>query len=90
MATHTVRFDAEAEQTLAEITSATGLSVSAVLKKGLIVLREQIEQENAVSPYEVYQQLDLGPGGYVDTASTQTKDAAREKIRQKIRQKIQR
>ena len=84
MGTRTVRLDDETERTLAEITAATGLSVSAALKQGLTALRERIKSENATLPYAIYQELDLGPGGYVAAASAQTKNVVREKIRRKI------
>ena len=88
MTTRTVRLDDEAEQALTDITDATGLSVSAALKQGLHALREQIERDGAASPFEVYQQMDLGPGGYTSAPSDQAKQAVREKIRRKIHRRF--
>ena len=52
MRTTTVPLDDEAEKTLAEITRVTGLSVSAALKKGLIVLREEIARNASATPLQ--------------------------------------
>ena len=69
MSTRTVRLDQETEEALQEVKEATGLSISAVLKRGLLVLREQVRRGPSLSPYEVYQTLDLGPGGYAAAPS---------------------
>lgn len=84
MGTRTVRLDKEAEETLEEIRASTGLSVSAVLKRGLIVLREEVVRTASTVPYDIYQQLDLGPGGYAIAPSSRTRQAVREAIRRKL------
>lgn len=63
MATRTVRLDQEAEEALREIREATGLPISEALKQGLRAMRERVSQEAARTPYDIYQELDLGPGG---------------------------
>lgn len=84
MATRTVRLDDEAEKTLKEIKQATGMSVSAALKHGLIVLREEIVLKASTTPYSIYEQLDLGPGGYAIAPAKQARLAVRGKIRRKL------
>lgn len=62
MATRTVRFDAETERVLSEVRAATGLPISEVLKRGLRVLQTHVRQTPERTPYEIYRELDLGPG----------------------------
>ncbi|MGI9304958.1 MAG: hypothetical protein ACR2RB_19970 [Gammaproteobacteria bacterium] len=85
MGTRTVRLDEEAEKTLEEIKRATGMSVSSALKRGLIALREEIAQRPpAEAPYDIYETLDLGPGGYANASSGRTRDGVRDAIRRKL------
>ena len=85
MATRTVRLDDEAEDALAEIREATGLPISEALKRGLRSLRQQVVQDTARTPFDVYQQLDLGPGGYAIAPSTDTRRGVAEALRRKHR-----
>ena len=85
MATRTVRLDAEAEKALREVQVATGLPISEALKRGLRSLREQVRREAGRTPYDVYQELDLGPGGYAVVPSTDTRRGVREAVRRKLR-----
>jgi hypothetical protein len=73
MATRTVRLDAEAEQALDEIRAATGLPISEALKRGLHSLQEKVRADSVRTPYDIYRELDLGPGGYAIAPSTDTK-----------------
>jgi hypothetical protein len=84
MATRTVRLDDEAEAALADIRRATGLPISEALKQGLRSLRERIGQELGRTPYDVYRQLDLGPGGYAVAPSTQTRKGVESALRRKL------
>lgn len=84
MGTRTVRLDDETEQTLDEIRATTGLSVSAALKRGIMVLREEIAKEASTTPYDVYATLDLGPGGYAAGPAKRAKHTVRETIRRKL------
>jgi len=84
LGTRTVRLDEEAEKSLEEITKSTGLSVSAALKKGLIVLREEVARTASATPYEIYSELELGPGGYAVSSSDQTGQALRNAIKRKL------
>jgi hypothetical protein len=78
MATRTVRLDEEAEKVLDEVRAATGLPISEALKAGLRSLQQQLQNsEPERSSYDIYRQLDLGPGGYAIAPSTDTRAAVR-------------
>lgn len=85
MATRTVRLDPEAEKALQEIQAATGLPISEALKRGLRALQEQVRHEAGRTPYDVYQHLDLGPGGYGVAPSTDTRRGVRLALERKLR-----
>ena len=85
MATRTVRLDDEAETALRQIREATGLPISEALKRGLRSLQEQVRDEAIRTPYEVYQQLDLGPGGYAIAPSTQTRRGVAQALQRKLK-----
>lgn len=80
MSIRTVRLDKEAERALREVQAATGMPISAALKRGLRVLRDEVVRQSRETPYDVYRQLDLGPGGYARGASTDTRSTARKAI----------
>ncbi len=84
MAARTVRLDEESEQLLDAITRQTGMSISATLKKGLAVLNEQMEQSAKPTPYEMFRQLDLGPGGYAIAPATEVDRGMQEALRRKL------
>lgn len=84
MATRTVRLDDEAERVLKEVQKATGLPISEVLKRGLRSLREEVRQGTSRTPYDIYCELDHGPGGSAIAPSTETKRAVRDAIRKKL------
>ena len=85
MSTRTVRLDEETEKVLHQIVQITGLSVSSVLKKGVLALREDIGRHTQRLPYDVYKELDLGPGGYASAPSTESRRGVREAIRKKLK-----
>jgi hypothetical protein len=85
MATRTVRLDDEAEAALEQIRDATGLPISEALKQGLRALRQRVVQDTARTPYDVYRQLDLGPGGYAIAPSTDTRRGVSDALRRKFR-----
>ena len=85
MASRTVRLDEQAEAALREIREATGLPISEALKRGLRSLQERVRDEPTRRPYEIYRQLDLGPGGYSIAPSTETKRGVTQAIRRKIK-----
>jgi hypothetical protein len=82
--TRTVRLDQEAEETLQEIKQATGLSISAVLKRGLLAFRKEMARKPTRTPYEIYRELDLGPGGYASAPSTETRRGVKKAIERKL------
>jgi hypothetical protein len=85
MATRTVRLDEEAEAALRQIREATGLPISEALKQGLQSLRKQVRDELQRRPYDVFRQLDLGPGGYAIAPSTETRKGVATALRKKFR-----
>ena len=84
MGTRTVRLDEESEQALEEVRQQTGLSVSAALKQGLLVLRDEVSRQATTTPYDIYREFDLGPGGYASTSSTQVRHGVVEAIKRKL------
>mgnify|MGYP001178121314 CR=1 FL=1 len=84
MATRTVRLDDEAEAALLQIRKATGLPISEALKRGLRALQERVANQTRETPYDVFEQLDLGPGGYASAPSTQTRRGVVKAIRRKL------
>ncbi len=84
MAARTVRLDEDSEKILEALAGEMGVSISAVLKEGLLALRDQ-RQAGAVRAYDVYQQLDLGPGGYALAPSTETRRGVQEALRRRRR-----
>jgi hypothetical protein len=85
VATRTVRLDDEAEATLRQIREATGLPISEALKRGLRSLQERVNHAATRTPYDIYQQLDLGPGGYAIAPSTSTRRGVVLAIRRKLK-----
>ncbi len=84
MATRTVRLDDEAEAALQQIRKATGLPISEALKQGLRALRQRVVQEGERTPYDVFRQFDLGPGGYASAPSTDTRRGVGDALRRKL------
>lgn len=75
-----VRLDEDGERILAALIRDTGLSVSAVLKQGLLALRDQ-RMAGDHNAHEIYRQLDLGPGGYAMAPSTETRRGVEQALR---------
>jgi len=85
MATRTVRLDDEAEAALRQIRDATGLPISEALKQGLQSLKQRVAEDSGRRPYDLYQQLDLGPGGYAVAPSKDTRRGVVAALRKKLR-----
>ena len=85
MAVRSVRLDADAEELLEHLARRTGLSKSGVLKRGLLAVRDQMEEQPDRTPFEIYEQLDLGTGGFSTPAQTDLKSGIRAAIRRKLR-----
>jgi hypothetical protein len=84
MALRTVRLDDEAEATLRTIREATGLPISQALKEGLRALNRQVSEAPANRPWDFYERLDLGPGGYAEAPSTETRRGVKAALRRKL------
>jgi len=84
MATRTVRLDKEAERVLSEVRAATGLPISAAIKRALRALQAHVRQTPVRTPYEVYAELDLGPGGYALSSSADVQGGVRRALKRKL------
>jgi Ribbon-helix-helix protein, copG family len=85
MAVRTVRLDDDTEKVLEQLVEGTGLSISALLKQGLLTLKDQLSPQPERAAYEIYEELDLGPGGYAIAPATETKRGVQEAVRRKLR-----
>ena len=85
MGVRTVRLDDEAERTLAAVRKRTGLTISEVLKRGLRAYDAASYAGAAARPFDVYRQLDLGPGGYAVASARDAKAVVAEVIAAKHR-----
>jgi len=83
MGTRSVRLDDETERTLARLTKMTGLTISEILKRGVLSLEEQSRSQSWRKPFEIYRELDLGPGGYAIADARDAKAAVAAAIRKK-------
>jgi hypothetical protein len=83
MGTRTVRLDDEAERALERLRNITGLSISEVLKHGLAAYEGQAPEPVKRKPYDIYRELDLGPGGYAVAPAREAKSAVAQVIRRK-------
>ena len=85
MAVRTVRLDDETEKVLEDLKGETGQSVSTLLKRGIFSLQSEIRRQRpSRTAYEIYEELDLGPGGYAVAPSTETRRGVQEAIRKKL------
>lgn len=83
MTTRTVRFDDDTEKALDEVRSATGWPISEVLKRGVKALRARVRSNPVRLPFDVYCELDLGPGGYAITSSSNTRAGVQKALKRK-------
>jgi hypothetical protein len=83
MGTRSVRLDEETEKTLARLARMTGLTISEILKQGVSSLEQQARRSNFRKPWDVFRQLDLGPGGYAVADARAAKAAVVDAIRRK-------
>jgi len=68
---------------LAKLTQMTGLSISEVLKRGLMAYQDKVMNEPSQKPYDIYRQLDLGGGGYAVAPAGKAKSAVSDAIKKK-------
>lgn len=85
MGTRSVRLDEETEKALTRLTRITGLSISEVLKRGVLAYQAKALQEPAGKPYDIYRRLDLGSGGYARAPAKDAKKAVADIIARKHR-----
>lgn len=83
MGTRTVRLDDETDRILEEIRQTTGLSISEVLKRGILAFRKEMSRDASRAPFDVYRELDLGEGGYAIAPSTEVRRGVREALARK-------
>lgn len=83
MTTRTVRFDDDTEKALEEVRAATGWPISEVLKRGVKALRVRMRSRPERLPFDVYKDLDLGPGGYAIASSSDTRTGVRMALKRK-------
>jgi hypothetical protein len=83
MGWRTIQLDEKTEEILERLVSDTGLSVSAIFKEGLLALRDRLPARPHRQPFEIYEKLDLGPGGYATAPSTETRQGVRAAIRKR-------
>ncbi len=83
MGTRSVRLDEDTEKTLAMLTKLTGLTISELLKRGVFAYRSKVLEKTARKPYEIFQQLDLGSGGYARVPAEIAKTTVGDIIRKK-------
>jgi len=84
-----VGLEVETEQLLKTVTNLTGLSPSEALKQGLILLQQRLNTQTdsaTVRPFEIYQQLDLGEGGYAIVSSAKVKEGVKIALQRKLQQ----
>lgn len=85
MAVRTVRLDDDTEKVLETLKGETGLSVSTLLKRGIFALQSELSQQRpSRTAFEIYEELDLGPGGFAIAPSTETRRGVQEAIRKKL------
>ena len=84
MGVRTVRLDDEAEKALGQIMRIAELSISGTFKRGLLLLRDDLIRQAQRAPYDIYAELDLGPGRYATAPSTNTHRGVREAVKRKL------
>lgn len=77
--------DEETERALVRLTRITGLSISEVLKRGVLAYQAKALQESASRPYDIYRKLDLGDGGYARAPARDAKKAVTDIVKKKHR-----
>ena len=83
MGTGSVRLDEDTEKTLAMLTRMTRLTISKLLKHGVLAYRSKTLEETARKPCEIFRQLDLGSGGYARVPAKNAKTVVGDIIRER-------
>jgi len=84
MATRRVRLDRDTERVLSEVRAATGLAISAVIKRALRALQAKLRQTSVRTPYEIYAELNLGAGGHALASSAHVRGGVRRALKRKL------
>lgn len=90
MSLRSVRLDEETEEALGRVCRATGASVSEVIKQGIVTLATRLARRAGPRPFDIYSQLDLGPGGYARAPARKAKQAVSQLIREDLKRKRRR
>lgn len=85
MSTKTVRMEPEDEKVLERILRRTGWTASDALKRGLRSLEKEVSKQPATSAFDIYSNLDLGPGGYAAGPASKSRETAARVIKRKHR-----
>ena len=85
MALRSVRLEDETEAILRQLREGTGWPISEVLEQGLRSLKQQVRRASGRRPYDVYARLDLGPRGYSNALSTDTRRGVTMAVRKELR-----
>ncbi len=85
MGLRTVRLDDETEKVLTLVRKKTGWSISATFKHGVLALGDEVRRSTTRSTFDIYRQLDLGPGGYAVAPSTETRRGMQLALKRKSR-----
>jgi hypothetical protein len=83
MSLHSVRFDEDTEEALEDVCGAAGVSVSVALKQGILALRVGLAAAKSSRPFEIYEKINLGPGGYAKASARNAKRAVADILRRK-------
>jgi hypothetical protein len=83
MATRTVRLDKDAEKVMARLRKITGLSISELLKRGLMAYQHEAMKTPKERPYDIYRRLDLGEGGHALAPGREAKSAVVKALKSK-------
>ena len=81
MATRTVRLDAAAEATLADLRRRTDVSISEVIRRSLQAYSRELDADVRMRPGEVYRKLGLlGEGGFAVAPASRAKEAVADSL----------
>lgn len=77
MAIRSVRLDEDSEKVLARLRRRTGMSTSALLRRGLAEYERVTREGLAERPYDIYARLNLGGGGWAIAPAKEATRAVR-------------
>lgn len=87
MATRTVRLDADAEATLADLRRRTDQSISEVIRRSLQAYSRELDADIRMRPGEVYRKLGLpGKGGFAVAPASRAEEVIADVIRKRHEQ----